>query len=74
MKKNAFSLLESEIAIMKKVDHKHIVRLLEVIEDAEANKLYLIMEYMNRGAILSSHYFAVTAKQESDQHSSQGGS
>lgn len=60
MKKNAYTLLEQEIAIMKKVDHPHIVKLHEVIEDSEFNKLYIIMDFMQRGSILSSHYFKST--------------
>lgn len=45
---------------MKKVDHPNIVKLFEVIEDSEDNKLYLVMELMKRGSILSSTYFKTT--------------
>ncbi|KAL4485717.1 hypothetical protein ABPG72_010979 [Tetrahymena utriculariae] len=61
---NAFTLLEQEIAIMKKVDHPNIVKLHEVIDDSENNKLYLVMEYMKRGAILSSGYFKATIQSQ----------
>ncbi|KAL4446413.1 hypothetical protein ABPG74_001154 [Tetrahymena malaccensis] len=63
-KSNAFTLLEQEIAIMKKVDHPNIVKLHEVIDDSENNKLYLVMEYMKRGAILSSGYFKATIQSQ----------
>ena len=46
---------QREIAILKKVDHPHIVRLHEVIEDPEImddGKLYLVMEYVTGGAVL----------------------
>jgi len=46
MKNNAFTLLEQEIAIMKKINHPNIVKLHEVIEDSEFNKLYIVMEFM----------------------------
>lgn len=46
MKMNAFTLLEQEVAIMKKINHPHIVKLHQVIEDSEDNKLYLVMELM----------------------------
>lgn len=60
MKNNAFTLLEQEIAIMKKINHPNIVKLHEVIEDSEFNKLYIVMEFMQRGSILSSTYFKAT--------------
>lgn len=60
MKINAFTLLQQEIAIMKKIDHPNIVKLHEVIEDSESNKLYIVMDFMERGSILSSHYFKST--------------
>ena len=41
---NAYSLLVKEIAIMKKMNHKNIVMLKEVIAKGE-EKLYLIMEF-----------------------------
>lgn len=41
---SAFSLIEKEIAVMKKLAHPNICKLFEVIDDPAANKLYLIME------------------------------
>lgn len=31
---------------MKKIDHPHLVKLFEVIDDPDDNKIYMIMEYM----------------------------
>jgi [calcium/calmodulin-dependent protein kinase] kinase len=42
---------------MKKIDHPHIVKLHEVIDAPDDNKLYLVMEYMQKGAILSKNYW-----------------
>jgi len=74
MNSNSFTLLEKEIAIMKKLvlfslfyiiykrivvkDHPHIIKLFEVIDDVQNEKLYLVMEYMKKGAIFSSNYWA----------------
>ncbi|KAK9862862.1 hypothetical protein WJX84_010508 [Apatococcus fuscideae] len=44
--------LESEVAILKRIDHKNIVHLKEVI--AERNKLFLVMEFC-AGGDLSGH-------------------
>jgi serine/threonine protein kinase len=55
--KSAFTQLESEIAIMKKLDHPSIVHLFEVIDDPTDSKLYLIMEYVKKGAVMSKAYW-----------------
>jgi serine/threonine protein kinase len=39
-----------EAAIMKKLDHPSIVKLYEIIEDVERNKLYLVMDYVPNGS------------------------
>jgi serine/threonine protein kinase len=43
--------LRREIAIMKKLRHKNIVSLYEVIDDPSAAKLYLVMQYVDRGCL-----------------------
>ena len=35
------------------MNHPNIVRLYEVIDDPDEDKLYMVMEYMQRGSILS---------------------
>lgn len=42
---------------MKKMNHENVVRLFEVIDDPQADKLYLVMEMMHRGSILSKDFF-----------------
>ncbi|CAK88262.1 unnamed protein product (macronuclear) [Paramecium tetraurelia] len=56
-KSNAYTMLEREIAIMKKISHENVVQLFEVIDDPNKDKLYLVMEYMGKGSILSKGFF-----------------
>lgn len=46
LKVNSFTLLDREIAILKKMNHPNIVKLFEVIDNPEKNKIYLVMEYL----------------------------
>ena len=43
--------IRREIAIMKRCDHKYIVKLKEVLDDFSLFKIYLVLEYMDRGEI-----------------------
>jgi calcium/calmodulin-dependent protein kinase kinase 2 len=47
--KNAFTSVQQEMAIMKKLDHPHIVKLYEIIDDPKEKKLYLITEFVKKG-------------------------
>eukprot|EP00756_Hemistasia_phaeocysticola_P038463 Hpha_TRINITY_DN16758_c2_g1::TRINITY_DN16758_c2_g1_i1::g.79101::m.79101/K07359/CAMKK2; calcium/calmodulin-dependent protein kinase kinase 2 len=49
--KTAFDDVLREIAIMKRLDHPNIVTLHEVIDDPDSNKLYLILDYLERGPV-----------------------
>ncbi|KAG5504072.1 hypothetical protein GH5_04934 [Leishmania sp. Ghana 2012 LV757] len=40
-----------EIAVMKLIDHPNVVKLKEVIEDVDSQKVYIIMEYCERGPV-----------------------
>eukprot|EP01062_Namystynia_karyoxenos_P060436 TRINITY_DN5201_c0_g1_i3.p1 TRINITY_DN5201_c0_g1~~TRINITY_DN5201_c0_g1_i3.p1 ORF type:complete len:1118 (+),score=372.55 TRINITY_DN5201_c0_g1_i3:147-3500(+) len=40
-----------EIAIMKRLEHPNVVTLHEVIDDPECNKLYLILDFVERGPV-----------------------
>ena len=51
-----YSFLEKEIAIMKKLNHPNIIKLYEVIDDPTNDKLYLVMDYMKKGSVLSKQY------------------
>ncbi|KAJ1994100.1 hypothetical protein GGI25_000863 [Coemansia spiralis] len=44
--------VKREIAILKKCRHPNVVRLREVIDDAHARRIYLVIEYMDCGEIL----------------------
>ncbi|KAI0367827.1 kinase-like protein [Pilatotrama ljubarskyi] len=43
--------IRKEIAIMKKLNHPHVVRLLEVIDDPLNEKIFMVMEYLGGGEI-----------------------
>lgn len=49
--KHAYNSVETEIAILKKMDHPHIVHLYEIIDDPKHEKLYLITEFVTNGTI-----------------------
>ncbi|GEQ68900.1 hypothetical protein JCM33374_g2569 [Metschnikowia sp. JCM 33374] len=44
--------IKREIAIMKRCVHKHIVKFKEVLDDRNSYKIYLVLEYMDRGEIM----------------------
>ncbi|EIW84423.1 kinase-like protein [Coniophora puteana RWD-64-598 SS2] len=43
--------IRKEIAIMKKLRHGHIVRLIEVIDDKLNDRIYMVMEYLSGGEV-----------------------
>lgn len=45
-------MIKKEVAILKKARHPHVVSLLEVIDDDEFGKVYLVLEYVERGEIV----------------------
>jgi len=44
--------VKREIAIMKKLQHEHILQLYEVMDDPKVNKMYLVLEYMKNGDLM----------------------
>ena len=42
-----------EIAIMKRLRHRNVVNLYEVIDDPDHNKLYMVLDYIEGGCMLS---------------------
>ena len=46
---NRFGRIEKEIAVMKRLRHKNLVRLFEVIDDPSTQKLYLVLQYIKYG-------------------------
>lgn len=61
--------IRREIAIMKACNHKHIVRLREVLDDANSNKIYLVLEYLEKGEIRWKRSSKVKRKASSPSHS-----
>lgn len=51
--KTAFDTVEREIALMKKLSHPNLVALYDVIDSPESDNLYMIIEYMPLGEILT---------------------
>ena len=49
---NALQDVSREIAIMKKLSHPNIIRLYEVIDDEEGDKLYMILDLAPNGELL----------------------
>jgi len=43
---------------MEKIDNNYIIMLHEVINDADTNKIYIILEYMQFGCVLSDLFFS----------------
>lgn len=48
-----FEDIKREIAIMKKLLHPNVLRLYEVLDDPQVNKMYLVLEYMKKGDLLN---------------------
>ena len=44
--------VKKEVAILKKARHPHVVSLLEVIDDPELKKVYIVLEYVELGEIV----------------------
>ncbi len=51
--KTALQLVEREIALMKKLSHPNLVNLYDVIDSPESDMLYMVLEYMPLGEILT---------------------
>ncbi|KAL8935640.1 MAG: hypothetical protein Q9211_004597, partial [Gyalolechia sp. 1 TL-2023] len=45
-------MIKREIAILKKARHPHVVSLLEVIDDVQYGKVYLVLEFVELGEIV----------------------
>ncbi|KAL4507237.1 hypothetical protein ABPG72_002030 [Tetrahymena utriculariae] len=62
--KSAFSLIEKEIAICKKMAHPNIVKLYEYIDDQDEAKIYMIMDLLKKGSINSKSYWKIEKGKE----------
>ncbi|ORE09606.1 Pkinase-domain-containing protein [Rhizopus microsporus var. microsporus] len=50
---NPLDLVRGEIAILKKLDHPHVVRLFEVLDDPSGDSLYMVFEMMHKGVLMN---------------------
>lgn len=50
--KDALFLIREEIAIMKKLNHPNLVRLIEVLDDPEEDSLYMVLEMCKKGVVM----------------------
>jgi len=48
----AFDDVKKEIAVMKKLSHPKLVQLIEVIDDPDNDKLFMVMELVNGGQVM----------------------
>lgn len=46
--------MEREFAIMKKISHPNLVKLIDVIDDPDEDRLYMVLEYVENGQIMYS--------------------
>lgn len=50
--KDALYLIREEVAIMKKLDHPNLVRLIEVLDDPSEDSLYMVLEMCRKGVVM----------------------
>lgn len=50
--KTAFDDVLREIAIMRRLSHANVMSMHDIVDDSGANKLYMVMDYCPRGAIM----------------------
>jgi len=53
MVKDALMDVMREIEIMKRLSHGSVIRLHEVIQDDEGDKLYMVLDYAENGQIMN---------------------
>ncbi|XP_066921159.1 calcium/calmodulin-dependent protein kinase kinase 1-like [Clytia hemisphaerica] len=51
-KHNPLEPLHREIAILKKMDHPNIVKLVEVMDDVQVDNVYMVFELMQNGVVI----------------------
>lgn len=49
---NPLAKVYREIALLKKLDHPNVVKLVEVLDDPDEDNLYLVFELVQKGEIL----------------------
>ena len=51
-KRSASTAIAREIAVLKKLNHRNLVRLHEVLDDPNDSKVYLVMELVEQGELI----------------------
>lgn len=59
MQRNEYENVMREISILQRLKHPNIVNLFEVINDEEDDYIYLVMEYLSGGSVLSKQQSSV---------------
>ena len=54
--KTAFDDVQREIAIMKRLSNPNVMRMHDVVDDASVNKLYMVMDYCPKGAVMETDH------------------
>lgn len=49
---NPLAKVYREIALLKKLDHPNVVKLVEVLDDPDEDNLYLVFELVQKGEVL----------------------
>ncbi|OAD07968.1 hypothetical protein MUCCIDRAFT_154806 [Mucor lusitanicus CBS 277.49] len=49
---NPLDLVRGELAVLKKLNHPHIVRLYEVLDDPSGDSLYMVFDMMHNGVLM----------------------
>ena len=49
--------VKTEIAILKSLNHRNIVKIYEALEDENSKKIYLVLEYCCKGGLLSKEFW-----------------
>ena len=49
---NALDNVKKELAIWKKLDHENVVSLVEIIDDPDNDKLYMVSELVDGGPVM----------------------
>lgn len=70
---NSIERFRKEVAIMKKLNHKNVIRLYEVIDDPESDKMYMVMQYMEKGELLRARPLGEHHGKESSSSDDDGG-
>ena len=58
--------VRSEIAIMKSLDQKNVVKLYEALEEERSKKIYLVLEYCSKSALLSKDFWKAQSQSKNN--------